>query len=111
VILHGRRTICVASTVTRDNQYDNRITDKGALALAEALRANSSLQWLDLVRYALCYLFLLYLHTLNLALQGRNRMTDKGALALAEALQVNSSLQELELVSLSAHFLYIRYAQ
>ena len=31
-------------------QVDNRITDKGALALAEALHANSSLQWLELVR-------------------------------------------------------------
>jgi hypothetical protein len=34
-------------------QVDNRITDKGAIALAEALHSNSTLQSLELVRHAL----------------------------------------------------------
>ena len=54
----------------------NKITDKGAVALADALHHNSTLQLLDL---------------------DRNSIGDEGAVALAEALCKNQSLQRFDL--------------
>jgi hypothetical protein len=55
---------------------DNGIGDDGALAIAEMLKLNSTLQ--------------------VIGLEG-NRIEDDGALAIAEALEFNSTLQEIDL--------------
>ena len=56
---------------------DNRsISDAGAVALAQALHHNSTLEWLDL---------------------SNNSISDAGAVALAQALHHNSTLEELNL--------------
>jgi hypothetical protein len=78
-------------------QGGNGITDKGALVLAEALKSDCALQFLDLVISKAVVISFLLAQSLRIQ-QVDNRITDKGALALAEALNSNSSLQRLELV-------------
>jgi hypothetical protein len=77
-------------------QGGNGITDKGAIVLAEALKADCVLQFLDLV---ICMHCTQKLNGTVTAVQVDNRITDKGALALVEALHANSTLQWLELVT------------
>jgi len=78
---------------------DNRIGDDGARALAEALKANSTLTTLDLNRacclippsvVVICYIRMIY-GCLD------NSIGDNGARALAEALKANSTLTNLDL--------------
>lgn len=52
----------------------NGFGDEGALAMAEALKFNSSVEWIDL---------------------SNNRITDEGALVLSKGLEVNDVLKTL----------------
>ena len=54
--------------------YGNQIGDKGAIAIAEALKVNGALTELSL---------------------GSNRLGDQGATAIADALKVNGALTSL----------------
>ena len=92
------------------SQDNNRIGDDGARAIADAMRVNSSVQTLNLVRLCCCMLldvfftfvslkFLLLFQYLNLNVsQWTNNIGSDGARAIADAMRVNSSVQTLDLV-------------
>jgi Ran GTPase-activating protein (RanGAP) involved in mRNA processing and transport len=89
-------------------QAGNQIGNEGAKAIAQALKANTSLQQLDLVRCTpfVLMLFLFYLVTvlcfrlrvLTRAVQAGNYVGVEGAEAIAEALRCNTSVHQLSLV-------------
>ena len=64
------------STLEWQELCNNNISDAGAVALAQALHHNSTLEWLDL---------------------SNNNISDAGAVALAQALHHNSTLERLYL--------------
>ncbi len=87
-------------------QAGNQIGSEGAKAIAHALKANTSLQQLDLVRYITFVLllhffgscFVFRLRGLTLASQAGNYVGVEGAEAIAEALRYNTSVHQLTLV-------------
>ena len=94
------------------SQNSNDFGADGASAIADAMRVNSSVQTLDLVRLCCRMLldvfftfvslnapFLFQCLTLNVS-QGHNKIGDDGARAVADAMRVNSSVQQLYLVRL-----------
>ncbi len=96
--------------LTRACQDGNRVGDAGALALAEVLKSNCSLQWLFLVRFIFVLFFSIAAFSCPFSphiavsimtrwTQAKNRVSDAGASALAEALAFNDRLCGLGLVS------------
>ena len=94
------------------SQNSNTIGADGASAIADAMRVNSSVQTLSLVRLCCGMLldvfftfvslnvpFLFQCLTLNVS-QSSNKIGDDGARAVADAMRVNSSVQTLWLVRL-----------
>jgi hypothetical protein len=69
------------------------VADKGAIALSESLKLNSSLQELDLFGN------LTQILNENVLIFIENQIRDKGAIALSECLKSNSSLRKLKLRS------------
>ena len=94
------------------SQNSNEIGDDGACVIADAMRVNSSLQWLDLVRLCCCTLLDIFFTCVSLKFpfcfsflalnvsQSNNEIGDDGARAIADAMRVNSSVQTLRLVRL-----------
>ena len=85
-------------------EYINNISDTGAVALAQALRDNSTLLWLDLSNNNIsdggAVALAQALHhnsTLNGLDLSNNNISDAGAVALAQALHHNSTLELLNL--------------
>ena len=92
------------------SQDDNKIGVDGARAIVDAMRVNSSVQQLHLVRLCcrvlldVCFTFV----SLNspfcipfltlIVLQKKSNIGDDGAMAIADVMRVNSSVQELYLV-------------
>ncbi len=97
-----------AGRLTLALQNNNDIGDEGACALGDGLKANSSLEYLELVRLFHIYIFFVAfwdmvqgdMHALTLLLQDNNDIGDEGARALGNSLKVNSSLLFLKLVRL-----------
>lgn len=85
---------------TRDShKADNLIGDRGAIALGQALRTNTTLTALDLSRLQTA---LNYRHKKGCLVKSAqstgNMVTDRGEQALQEALHVNTALTQLELL-------------
>lgn len=80
-------------------QRNNRVGEKGAVALAEVLKSNSSIQILDLVSSYFRAVSSSCISGVDCGAQGYNRLGDAGADALGEGLKLNRSLTELNLVS------------
>ena len=94
------------------SQSFNRLGADGASAIADAMRVNSSVQTLDLVRLCCCTLLDIFFTCVSLKFpfcfsflalnvsQRNNKFGDDGARAIADAMRVNSSVQQLWLVRL-----------
>ena len=103
---------CFSFLALNVSQSSNEFGDDGARAIADAMRVNSSVQQLGLVRLCCCmlldvfftflslkFLLLIQCMTLN-GSQQNNRIGADGARVIADAMRVNSSVQRLWLVRL-----------
>jgi hypothetical protein len=78
--------------------YGNTISDEGAVAMAQVLKINTSLQGLLYVHIVHHHHLLLlhHLDPLTLISLDKNQIGDIGALAIADGLKQNNVLQRLE---------------
>ena len=100
---------------------DNSIGDEGAFALSSALRINTTLTKLSLMRQDNCFssLFCFVPFITKELGSTENKISDRGARALSEAVKANTTMTKLYLTGkifffqnghcVSSHMLYFHY--